>query len=81
MTLWTQFKVGPITLEHRLAMAPMTRSRALPDGTPAPLQAHVAVFSSRPDPAAPGGVLPAELATVEDPARDVTLAGQGRSDG
>jgi N-ethylmaleimide reductase len=36
-TLWTQFKVGPITLEHRLAMAPMTRSRALPDGTPAPL--------------------------------------------
>jgi 2,4-dienoyl-CoA reductase-like NADH-dependent reductase (Old Yellow Enzyme family) len=39
-TLWTQFKVGPITLEHRLAMAPMTRSRALPDGTPAPSAAE-----------------------------------------
>ncbi|WAL68813.1 alkene reductase [Amycolatopsis cynarae] len=36
-TLWTPFKLGRIELEHRLAMAPMTRSRALPEGTPSPL--------------------------------------------
>jgi N-ethylmaleimide reductase len=39
-SLWTEFNLGQITLEHRLAMAPMTRSRALPDGTPAPLAAE-----------------------------------------
>ncbi|ACU38722.1 alkene reductase [Actinosynnema mirum] len=31
--------LGDIDLPHRLAMAPMTRSRALPDGTPSPLAA------------------------------------------
>ena len=43
----------------------------LPDGvTPAPLQPHVRLFPARPDPAAaPGVVLPAELAVVEDAAR------------
>lgn len=35
--LWKQIKVGNLTLPHRLAMAPMTRSRALPDGTPGEL--------------------------------------------
>jgi N-ethylmaleimide reductase len=39
-SLWSQYKLGQITLDHRLAMAPMTRSRALPDGTPAPLAAE-----------------------------------------
>jgi N-ethylmaleimide reductase len=39
-SLWTEFNLGRITLAHRLAMAPMTRSRALPDGTPAPLAAE-----------------------------------------
>lgn len=35
--LWNPVKVGHLTLPHRLAMAPMTRSRALVDGTPSPL--------------------------------------------
>ncbi|WP_421695953.1 alkene reductase [Aestuariivirga sp.] len=33
-TLWSPVKVGKLSLNHRLAMAPMTRSRAKPDGTP-----------------------------------------------
>jgi N-ethylmaleimide reductase len=32
--IWSPVKVGNMMLNHRLAMAPMTRSRALPDGTP-----------------------------------------------
>lgn len=39
-TLWTPIKIGSIHLPHRLAMAPMTRSRALADGTPGPLAAE-----------------------------------------
>lgn len=35
--LWNSVTVGRLTLPHRLAMAPMTRSRALPDGTPGEL--------------------------------------------
>lgn len=35
--LWTPINVGSISLPHRLAMAPMTRSRAKPDGTPGDL--------------------------------------------
>lgn len=35
--LWSPIQVGRMTLSHRLAMSPMTRSRALPDGTPGPL--------------------------------------------
>lgn len=31
--LWSAIKVGNIQLPHRFAMAPMTRSRAKPDGT------------------------------------------------
>jgi N-ethylmaleimide reductase len=34
--LWTPVTVGRMRLPHRLAMAPMTRDRALPDGTPGP---------------------------------------------
>jgi hypothetical protein len=49
----------------------------LADGTPAPLQPHVRILPARPDPAKPGGVIPAELVAVEDAARDVTLAGRG----
>ncbi|MDB4895676.1 MAG: 1,2-oxophytodienoate reductase [Firmicutes bacterium] len=37
--LWSPTTVGRMTLSHRLAMAPMTRSRALPDGTPHELSA------------------------------------------
>lgn len=32
--LWQPFQLGRLTLDHRLALAPMTRSRALADGTP-----------------------------------------------
>jgi uncharacterized phage protein gp47/JayE len=50
----------------------------LPDGvTPSPLQPHVRVFPARPDPAVRGAVLPAELAVVEDAARDVTVVAAG----
>src|SRR5690606_2858977 len=36
-SLWDPITVGKISLPHRLAMAPMTRSRAKPDGTPGDL--------------------------------------------
>ena len=35
--LWTPIRVGAMDLPNRLAMAPMTRSRALDDGTPGEL--------------------------------------------
>lgn len=35
--IWTPTIVGTMRLPHRLAMAPMTRSRARPDGTPGDL--------------------------------------------
>ena len=38
--VWEQFDLGRIRLPHRLAMAPMTRNRAEPDGTPGPLVAQ-----------------------------------------
>lgn len=38
--LWRSATVGSLKLSHRLAMAPMTRSRALPDGTPGNLSAE-----------------------------------------
>jgi 2,4-dienoyl-CoA reductase-like NADH-dependent reductase (Old Yellow Enzyme family) len=38
--LWTPTTIGPLQLQHRLAMAPMTRSRANPDGTPGKLAAE-----------------------------------------
>lgn len=37
--VWTPINVGSLQLPHRLAMAPMTRSRAKPDGTPGDLAA------------------------------------------
>jgi len=38
--LWSPIKVGRIQLTHRLAMAPMTRSRALSDGSPTDIMAE-----------------------------------------
>ncbi|QBK06186.1 alkene reductase [Hylemonella gracilis] len=35
--VWSPINVGSLQLPHRLAMAPMTRSRAKPDGTPSDL--------------------------------------------
>ena len=39
-TLWDPIEIGGMKLPHRLALAPMTRSRALPDGTLTPLTAE-----------------------------------------
>ncbi|HTN64076.1 MAG TPA: alkene reductase [Devosia sp.] len=39
-TLWDPIHAGSIVLPHRFALAPMTRSRALPDGTPSALAAQ-----------------------------------------
>jgi N-ethylmaleimide reductase len=38
--VWSRTTVGGLPLPHRLAMAPMTRSRAKPDGTPGDLAAE-----------------------------------------
>lgn len=38
--LWQPINLGQIKLEHRLAMAPMTRSRATPSGEPTELNAE-----------------------------------------
>ena len=39
-TLWNPIRIGTVELPHRFAMAPMTRSRAQPDGTPGELAAE-----------------------------------------
>lgn len=38
--IWSPARIGAINLSNRLAMAPMTRSRAQYDGTPSPLAAE-----------------------------------------
>ncbi len=38
--LWNPVKIGKLELKHRLGLAPMTRSRAKPDGTPGDLAAQ-----------------------------------------
>ena len=39
-SVWQPFTLGRLELPHRLALAPMTRSRANPDGTPGALAAE-----------------------------------------
>lgn len=39
-SLWQPYTLGRIRLPHRLALAPMTRNRAQPDGTPGELAAE-----------------------------------------
>ena len=39
MDIWSPVQVGRMRLPNRMAMAPMTRSRALPDGTPGEMAA------------------------------------------
>lgn len=39
-SIWDPIKIGRMTLNHRFAMAPLTRSRAAADGTPGPLAAE-----------------------------------------
>ncbi|MET7339104.1 SDR family oxidoreductase [Nonomuraea sp. NPDC005650] len=38
--VWEPITLGRLTLRHRFALSPMTRSRALPDGTPGPSAAR-----------------------------------------
>lgn len=38
--LFETVRIGNIDLKNRIGMAPMTRSRALPDGTPSDLMAE-----------------------------------------
>lgn len=49
----------------------------LSDGSVAPVQGHLRIFSARPDPGTPGQVLPGELATIETPGQDVSITAQG----
>src|SRR5579859_5628917 len=49
----------------------------LTDGSVAPVQGHLRIFSARPDPVTPGKVLPAELAWIETPGQDVSISAQG----
>jgi N-ethylmaleimide reductase len=37
--IWTPIEVGGMHLPNRMAMAPMTRGRSLPDGTPSEIAA------------------------------------------
>jgi hypothetical protein len=49
----------------------------LADGSAAPVQEHLRIFSARPNPAAPGQVFPAELAAVETPGQDISITAMG----
>jgi hypothetical protein len=49
----------------------------LPDGSVAPVQGHLRIFSARPKPKKPGQVLPAELACIETPGQDISITAQG----
>jgi len=49
----------------------------LPDGSVAPVQDFLRVFSARPDTTQQGRVVPAELAWVETPSQDVLIMAQG----
>jgi hypothetical protein len=48
----------------------------LSDGSVAPVQVFLRIFSPRPRPGAPGVVLPAELAWVETPGQDISIVAQ-----
>ena len=39
-SLWDPIRIGRMNLPHRLAMSPLTRSRAMPDGTPSEFAAE-----------------------------------------
>ena len=58
--LFTPLALGPITLQHRVVMAPLTRMRASPDGN-VPTALNAAYYAQR---ATPGGLLIAEATPV-----------------
>jgi hypothetical protein len=63
------------TLDLKDSSASSRREHGI-DTSLGPLQSHLRMLPARPSGAA-GGVLPAELATVEVPAQDVTLRASG----
>lgn len=58
--LFTPLALGPITLRHRVVMAPLTRMRANPDGN-VPTALNAEYYAQR---ASPGGLLIAEATPV-----------------
>lgn len=56
--LFTPWRLGPLQLRNRVVMAPMTRRRARPDGSPTPLMARY--YAQR----AGAGLIVAEATTV-----------------
>jgi N-ethylmaleimide reductase len=59
-TLFSPLPLGPITLQHRVVMAPLTRMRASPDGN-VPMPLNATYYAQR---AAAGGLLIAEATPV-----------------
>lgn len=59
-SLFTPVKVGDVTLQHRIAMAPLTRFRADADHVPSPLAAEY--YAQRAS--APGTMLISEAAFI-----------------
>jgi hypothetical protein len=49
----------------------------LPDGSVAPVQNFLRIFSARPQSGAGGVTLAAELASVETPGQDISIVAQG----
>lgn len=62
-TLFTPTRLGAIAVKNRIAMAPLTRSRAGMDGVPSPLAAHY--YAQR----ASAGLLIAEATNISPQAR------------
>jgi N-ethylmaleimide reductase len=58
--LFTPLALGPLTLQHRVVMAPLTRMRASPDGN-VPTALNALYYAQR---ATPGGLLIAEATPV-----------------
>lgn len=58
--LFTPLALGPVTLRHRVVMAPLTRMRASPDGN-VPTKLNAEYYAQR---ATPGGLLIAEATPV-----------------
>ena len=58
--LFTPLTLGPLTLQHRVVMAPLTRMRASPDGN-VPTALNALYYAQR---ATPGGLLIAEATPV-----------------
>ena len=67
--LFSPLALGPVTLQHRVVMAPLTRMRASPDGN-VPHALNALYYAQR---ATPGGLLIAEASPVSWPRRVTTI--------